>query len=142
MKTAKVRYIIAAAALAVAAANASAQTYKAEIPLSFSAGQTGMLPGAYQIDVNTSEGGTVLVRLRNVDANRSIMLIAGVRSDAPKAWLAAGKPLLAFECTEGACTLGRIFDGRDTTAYNFPHASPHRGESKVALIMLTPAKSE
>jgi hypothetical protein len=142
MKTAKVRYIIAAAALAVAAASASAQTYKAEIPLSFSAGQTRMLPGAYQIDVNTSEGGTVLVRVRNVDANRSIMLIAGVKSDAPKAWVKAGKPVLAFDCIEGACTLGRMWDGLDTTAYNFPHASPRHGESQVALITLTPAKSE
>ncbi len=142
MKTAKVRYIIAAAALAVAAASASAQTYKAEIPLSFSAGQTRMLPGAYQIDLNQSEGGAVLVRVRNVDANRSIMLIAAVKSDAPKAWVKAGKPLLAFECTEGACTLRRIWDGRDTSAYDFPHASPRHGEGQVALITLTPAKSE
>ena len=52
MKSSTIRTMIAAAALAVAAGTASAQTYKAEIPVSFRAADKLMLPGSYEVKVN------------------------------------------------------------------------------------------
>ncbi len=51
MKTLTMHSVVAVAALAVAAVSASAQTYKAEIPMAFHAGANALPAGTYKLDV-------------------------------------------------------------------------------------------
>jgi len=135
MKTATLRTMIAAAALAVAAGTASAQTYRAEIPLTFRAGNTTMLPGAYRINTKLA-GGSVVVYFSNMDTHQNVILLSGPSEDVPKAWKDKALPVIAFECTEGSCTASKLWAGPGESAYDLPQGS-HKGEAKIALVTLT-----
>ncbi|HKE26473.1 MAG TPA: hypothetical protein VKB88_29165 [Bryobacteraceae bacterium] len=142
MKSSTMRMMIAAAALAVAAGVASAQTYKAEIPLAFRAGNKVMQPGAYDVRVSLGATGIASVTIQNRDANSTVLLVPTYGSDAPKRWREAGKPVFAFECAEGQCMLRTFWTGTDLPTYKFPgHIAP-KSDKEVAELLVTLVKSE
>jgi hypothetical protein len=131
MKRSLTHLMVTAAALAVAAGMASAQTLKADIELTFRAGSTVMQPGQYVVTVD-SQSRTVW--FHNLDTKQSVIL-APIGDDAPKAWVAAAKPVVAFSCgEEGKCTLTGMWDGRDSYAYKF--LSPRAHNEKVAQVLI------
>jgi hypothetical protein len=138
MKSSMMKVMIAAAALAVVAGSASAQTYKAEIPLTFKAGNAVMAPGAYRVDVS-SDG--VLLRLRNTDTHSAVVVLIQPGGDVSKAWRTSGKPVFAFSCAESSCSLTRMWNGRDSSDYRFSATGNTRGE-KVAELLVTLEKAE
>ena len=117
MKNSTMNLMIAAAALVVAAGSASAQTFKAEIPMFFRVGETFLEPGPYQIKVAT--GTSTQVSVLNLDTHRSVLLIPGSKTDAPKGWRKEGRPKIGFECSGSTCTLNRLWDGQNSLAYAF-----------------------
>ncbi len=142
MKTLTMRWMIAAAALAVTAGGASAQTFKAEIPLSFRVGKMLMLPGSYRISVETGSASEI-VYVHNLDTQSTVVLLAGVKSDAPKAWRQEGKPMIGFECVGDLCALRRLWNGQDTFAYGFRgRALPPGEDRRAAVVRLTPVKAD
>lgn len=119
MKTLTMRSMMAAV-LAVVAGTGSAQTYKAEIPMSFRAGETPMSPGSYILQVVTTLTGTAHVNVRAADGRSAAMLMPIPGSDIPKAWHKQGKAQIGFDCRDGSCTLARFWNGLDDSAYEFP----------------------
>lgn len=133
MKSSMARLMIAATALVVAAGTVSAQTYKAEIPMAFRAAGKLMTPGSYEIRLSQNSA-TEVVYVRNTEANSAVVLLAQVKTDAPKAWRQAGDPKLAFACTGSECSLRRMWNGSDTFAYDFP--SPRKSAGNLAAVRL------
>lgn len=141
MKSLTHRLMIAAAALAVAAGSALAQTrtYTAEIPHAFQAGKTQMQSGSYVFKVEP-QGGNSVVAVSNLDTNKKIYLLPSAGTDAPKAWTQAGKPMVALECADGQCALRSLWDGHSTGVYRFAAPKPVRETRFVSmLIPLNPA---
>lgn len=137
MKSSTMRLMIATAALAAVAGCASAQTYKAEIPVSFRAANTLMLPGSYEVRVAPGYSGIPQVFVRNLDDRKQVVMIAGNGGDVPKAWQSAGKPVFAFECVDGRCVLRNMWNGSDSSTYRFPGSITPHGESKVAEVIVS-----
>ena len=142
MKTLTMRLMVAAAALAAVAGGASAQTYKAEIPVTFRAGDKLMLPGSYELRVDRSLAGIPQVFVRNLDKNTAIAFVARPGRDAPKAWQAAGNPMIAFECADGRCVLRSLWTGYETATYTFPGSITPGGDSKMAVMLVTLTHAE
>jgi hypothetical protein len=100
------------------------ESYKAEVPISFSVGKTQMTPGSYSFRVENNSGNRV-VTVQKADGSVSAMLMpfAG-GSEPPKAWQTAGNPKISFNCLEGdsgrTCTLAKLWNGRDGFTYDFP----------------------
>ncbi len=141
MKSLTHRLIIAAAALAVAAGSAFAQThtYTAEIPHAFQAGKTQMQSGSYRFKVEP-QGGNSVVTVRNLDTNQKIYLLPSAGTDAPKAWTRAGKAVIALDCAAGQCALRSMWDGHSSGVYRFAAPKPVRETRFVSmLIPLKPA---
>ena len=139
------RMMIAAATLVVAAGAASAQTMKAEIPFTFRAGPGGtvMEPGTYNVTRITRQSTPPLFRLSEVDARHPILLMPGAAGDAKKAWQAAGKAVLYFECTANNCALAAIWEGADAPAYEIRKPKMGKDEPvRVALVEMRAEKSE
>ena len=127
--------LIAAAALMVAAGNAPAQSLKAEIPFSFRAGGAMMNAGSYQVVTNPYGFGTPMIRLYNENDHKSAILPV-MQSDAPKEWVASGKPKISFECIEGRCSLARVWkEGRDALHVDAPRRDP-RTVGAIQIITL------
>jgi len=141
MKNSTMRMMVAAAALTVAAGVVSAQTYKAEVPLAFRAGDKLMQPGAYNVQV-TLTSGIAHVMVRNEDNGATAILVPTYGSDAPKAWRAAGKPVFAFECIDDHCMLRTLWSGSDLATYRFPGKIGTRSDKQVAEVLVTLVKSE
>jgi hypothetical protein len=136
MNTNTVKMMIAAAALVVAAGSASAQSFKAEVPVAFKVGNKTMAPGSYDIRMTeTGAGATIVVRNRN--ENTAAVLIPNVKGDAPKAWQEAGDPKLAFGCSDGTCTLRSIWNGSDSFAYKLPAPKAARDLASVRTEIVT-----
>jgi len=143
MKKLTTRFMIATAALVVAAGAASAQTMTAAIPFEFRAGDQVMAPGTYRVDVSRATGSPIF-RLLNVDSGGSAALIAQAPQDPQKAWIAEGSPKLAFACTSGSCALAEIWDGASSHyAYTF-HGSKLGKDETASLreISMQPGKGE
>ncbi len=121
MNTTTMRTMIAAAALMVAAGSASAQTFKAEIPMAFRVSNKTMAPGSYDLRLTRGVAGMMLV-VYNRTTRSSAALVPSVTADPPKAWRAAGDAKIAFVCSDGACSLRELWDGFGTDAYRFPAA--------------------
>jgi len=142
MKTWTMLSMIAVAALTVAAGSASAQTYKAEIPMAFRAGRSVLAPGAYNFEVQISAAGHGVLMIRRSDTKLVAIVLPTAGSDAPKAWRDAGNPILAFECVGHDCTLRQLWSGQGLTAFNFParKLSPAAAErASVITFALTRA---
>ncbi|HEV2447072.1 MAG TPA: hypothetical protein VGS58_14170, partial [Candidatus Sulfopaludibacter sp.] len=124
-----------------AAGSASAQDYRAKVPMGFSIGTADMTPGPYQILVKTG-GGSPLVVFRNLATHNSAILVASVRSDAPKAWRREGKPLIVFTCVQGKCAVAKLWDGLATSAYQFPAPKLRGAEAERASITIALTKAD
>ncbi len=139
MKTLTMRSMIAVAALAVAAGSASAQTYRAEIPMAFRAGNKVMEAGAYDFSVTLKGGGQEILMVSSRATNRMALLMPIQGDDAPAAWKKAGTAVISFECFGRVCTLRQLWDGNKPYTYAFPsHKLPasetNRAEVNVPLI--------
>jgi hypothetical protein len=127
MKTTTMRTMIAAAALVVAAGSASAQTYKADVPVAFQVGSKVMAAGSYSVRlIDNSVGKTVIVY--NRATNTSAALVSSVKTDTPKSWLAAGNPVITFDCVDSVCRLGKLWTGSDSFAYRLSTPKAPNGD--------------
>ncbi len=140
MKTNLTRWMIAAAALAVAAGSASAQTYNAEVPLSFHVGSRMMVPGTYQVRLSTSGIASVVVYNRNTRSS-AILLPIG-KADVSKAVREGARPVISFECSGGNCAMSRLWDGSDSFAYIFPALKTKAGEPRAEVVTLQLTKAD
>ena len=143
MKNFTMRLTFAVATLAAAALSASAQTYKADVPMAFSAGGKRMPAGTYAFVVSTGATVHPVVTVRNQASSQAAVIMALPGSDAPKAWRDAATPKIGFECAAGACSLAKLYDGRDISAMKFatPKVSPAQKE-RMASITLSLARTE
>ncbi len=141
MKTNLTRWMIAAAALAVAAGSASAQTYNAEVPLSFHVGGKLMTPGDYQMRISDS-GAIKAVIVYNRDTRSSAILLAAGRADVAEAMRKRGHAAITFECSGGNCALSRLWDGDNAFAYTFPALKTKAGEPRAEVVTLTLTRAD
>ena len=107
MTTTTLRTMIAVAALAVAAGSASAQTYRAEVPMAFQAGGKTLAAGSYEVRMGSGAVGQMIV-IYSPATKTSAALVSVVRADAPKDWLAAGSPWIRFEQAGRVCSLRNL----------------------------------
>jgi len=127
MKSFKLHYVLAAAALTAVASTASAQILKAEIPFSFRTGQTLMAPGAYEVKMPS--GGVPYLILRNTDTGKSSMVV--FRN--PEYWSAqSGDPRLTFTCAASRCALQQVWPGGGAPGYTLPAPKLASGEAAIA----------
>jgi len=143
MKTLTTHCLFAVAALVAAAGSASAQNYKAEIPMAFRAGNKVMEPGSYDLKVVSQYTGHDYILIYNRTTASTAMLLPISGPDAPKAWTKAGNPLISFTCAGHACTLSRFWDGRDSATYEFPaHKLPKAEVDRVAIVTVAVTKAD
>ena len=136
------RMMIAAATLVVAAGAASAQTMKAEIPFTFRANGAVMAAGTYRVTLSQTSGVPVLYFF-NHEAKRAAIALAQSRNDPPKAWQAAGNPMLSFRCGAKVCSLAGVWSGSGSPAYSFAAPKLDKNESThVALVVLRTSNSD
>jgi len=137
------RLMVAAATLVAAAGAASAQTLKAEIPFTFRANGKVMTAGAYRVTVSRMSAGTPILYIRSNEGHDAALARPQAPYDAPKAWQAAGKPVLSFACGEKLCSLTGVWTGDQAPAYNF--SAPKLGSdepTRVALVVLRTEKGD
>src|SRR6185436_4661030 len=108
--------MFATAALLASAATGSAQSMKAEIPFAFHAGDARMQPGTYQVTLKGNNGIPRLTLYNHDDRRSAVTLSQSV--DRPTRTAASSNVILTFECTEGRCSLAKLWDGSDAM-YNF-----------------------
>jgi hypothetical protein len=120
MKSLMMRLTIAAAALAAVAGSASAQTYKARIPMAFRAGDKVLAAGSYEFVVTSSATGHQVIWVRSAKSSNSALLVPVLGSDASKEWQSEGTPKIAFECLGSSCSLRRFWKAEDTSTLEFP----------------------
>ena len=142
MNTSTSRLMIAAAALAVAAGSASAQSLKAEIPFAFHTTHAAMSPGTYVITTNNWSGRQV-VMLRNADTGKAVMLTQHVDAYLPAAQLYSGVPKLTFTCAGRACVLRELWKGGGSHGLRFVGPKLPPGEdARIAEVALTVVKAD
>jgi hypothetical protein len=135
MKTLMTNTMLAVAALTVAAGSAAAQTYKAEIPMAFRTSNAVMAAGTYQFSVVSKSNGKPVLVIRNVTSHASAMVVSNAGSDAPKAWRAAGKPVVSFACSGKTCSLSGLWDGDSVSTLKFPVAKLPAAETERASVV-------
>ena len=141
MKTNFTRWMIAAAAVAAAAGSASAQTYVAEIPLSFHVQNKLMVPGTYRVHIARA-GSAEVVEVYNTDVRATGILLPVRKGDASKAWRETGRPVISFECNGGVCALNGLWDGASETAYGFPGLKLPPGDKRMAQVTVPLTKAD
>jgi hypothetical protein len=142
MKTLTMNTMIAVAALTVAAGSAAAQSYKAEIPMSFRAQGAVMAPGAYEFHVVSTSGQT-LVSMRSVANKSGMTLLSFPGSDVPKAWQAAGRAVVSFVCYGRTCSLRSLWDGRGASTIELPvRKLPAAEAERASIVTLSLAKAD
>src|SRR5215469_11165447 len=129
MKSMTTKWMMVAAALAIATGAASAQTLKAEIPFAFRAGDKVMTPGTYTVRVERH-----FVILSNYETEQHSILPSGVPGDPSKAWVAKGKPVMTFACAVSRCELASLWPGSGATAMSYPHRRLGRDETASVII--------
>jgi hypothetical protein len=128
----------AAAVLMMTAGVASAQTLmNAEIPFAFSVGNHVVEPGTYRVGIVPGFSSNAVLRVQNVQAKNSVMVLPQSSADAPRKWIASGLPRLGFDCSTGACVLMKVWFGRDY-AYQLHPPKTKGGEMLLTEIVLTP----
>jgi len=143
MKSFTTRMMIAVAALAVAAGTASAQTYKAEIPMAFHAGNKAMTAGSYDLRMVRGISGHPFVAVQNVNTKATAVLLPVLGPDAPKAWVEAGNPRITFECVDGSCSLRKLWNGRDAAVYQLPARKLRPAEvERIAVVTVGLTKAD
>ena len=143
MKTLTMHSLVAVAALAVAAVSASAQSYKASIPMAFHAGDKTLAAGTYKLDVVSSNHGNPIFTISNTASGRGAFLVTSSGADAPKAWRKAGLPVLSFDCLGETCTLRQLWNGSASATYVFPgHKAPAAEKERMASITVVLTKGD
>lgn len=136
MKTTYGRLIVAAIALTVGAAAASAETMTADITFPFRAGGKVMPPGSYTVRVKDAD---TMVILSNFAARESVVLLP-YRGGAAKKRGAEAVPVLTFRCSTGRCELTQLWTGGENDVLSFPHRSLGKDEqASTVLIQMTRA---
>ncbi len=139
MNTTTMRTLIAAAALVVAG-TASAQTFKAEVPMAFQVAGKTMNPGTYEIRMKDNGNGEVIA-LYSRGSGSSALAVAGVTADAPKAWREAGLPKIAFENHGGTYLLRTLWTAEGVEAHQFTvPKTPNGVISRTELVTLAMVK--
>jgi hypothetical protein len=135
MKKLTTRFMIATAALLVAAGAASAQTMTAPIPFVFRVGGRVMEPGTYRVDFSRSSGAPI-IRLLNSHSGEQATVLGQIPVDPQKAWTDSGEGRLVFECTIGRCALAELYIGSGSHAYKVWH--PKLGKDEEAVLTEIP----
>lgn len=142
MKSLTTRWMFVVVALAATAVSASAQTYKAEIPMAFHAGSKWMEPGSYDFVVTTSYSGATTVLIRSQATKDSTLVVPVPGSDASKAWRAEGTPKISFGCFGHDCSLRELWTAQGVTAYQFVAPKHAADLERMAAITLTLTRTE
>jgi hypothetical protein len=136
------RSMFAVAALAVAAVSASAQTYKAQVPVTFQVAGKTMGAGSYTLRVSNTDGHP-LVTVRNETTQHSAVLVGSPGSDAPKAWRDGGSPVITFQCLGNNCALAKMWNGQSVSTYAFPGLKVKAADAeRIASITVMLVKGE
>jgi hypothetical protein len=125
MKTLTTNLMIAAAALAVAAGTASAQTIKADVPFAFQSGRTAMPAGTYTVSMDSARG---IVNIHSGDGAAHVALLTTSRIGEGK----DSDPKLVFSCVAGSCTLSQAWSGQQGVNYSF--ATPKVSNRNAVLL--------
>jgi hypothetical protein len=134
--------MITAAALAVAAGSASAQSLKADIPFTFHTANATMSPGTYVITVQYSAGRQFLL-MRNADTGAGAMLTQYVDAVASKAMEWDNTAKLTFECARRACVLRELWKGGGSGGFQFLGPKlPRNEDTHIAEVALTGMKTD
>ena len=144
MKNLTTKIVIAAAALVAVAGAASAQTLEAKIPFAFRASGKVLPPGTYRVQTDRASWGVPLIIIRGENPGQQVIAVSFVNADARKAWTAAGKAVLSFQCGVGRCALSEVWMGEfGTPAYQFRVPRLGKDEPRsVAEIVMRPVKAD
>jgi hypothetical protein len=125
MKSFTTKWMIAAAALVVAAGTASAQVAIANVPFSFRAGNTVMAAGTYRVDMD-GPGGLLWIRGEDSRYKAFVMPAARIEGGTP------GDAKLVFECGIGRCALIQAWSGVPGRALQFNR--PNLGKDEAGYL--------
>jgi hypothetical protein len=136
MKNTCGRLIMAAIALTVGAAAASAQMMTADITFPFRAGGKVMPAGSYTVRVKDTD---TMVILSNFAARESVVLLPYKGGEAKKRG-AEAVPVMTFRCSTGRCELTQLWTGGEAAVLAFPHRSLGKDErASTVLIQMSRA---
>jgi len=137
------KLMIAAAAMAVAACAASAQNLKAEIPFTFRVNGAVMAPGMYSVTISYGKIGVPMLYLHTWEGNHAALARAESPHDVPRAWQAAGSPVLSFECGGSVCALVDAWGGYGQPAFHFSTPWLGRDEPvRKAVVVMRPVAGD
>jgi len=125
----------AAAAIAMAATTASAQTLKAEVPFPFNVSGARMQAGSYSVKWNSNPQ---MIEIYGVDTHRGALAMPQ-SADRPVGARNVDA-VLTFACTEGHCVLASVRDNA-ANVYNFP-AGKKTSETHIATVILKSDRTE
>jgi hypothetical protein len=128
------KWMIAAAAAAVVAGSASAQSLRADVPFAFETGTSTLQAGTYSI--HTSPNGVVY--WRNLDTNNGAMTKSMGPQDANREW--KDTPRVVFECADGRCALQTLYTADGNPALRFYGLKSKTGDTHIAMVPLTVVK--
>src|SRR5205085_2173828 len=92
---------------------ASAQSMKAEIPFYFSAGDAGLAPGTYRLEIRGTNSGTQLIQLTSADQGKSVLVLVQGRMNLSTSERQNLSPTLSFNCVGVRCELAAIWTRPD-----------------------------
>jgi hypothetical protein len=134
--------MLAAAACTIAAGSAAAQTYQAEIPFTFRAGNSTLAPGRYAITVSHMTVGKFLM-VRAMDTRKSILLQLNGATGERRGESGAMDARLRFECGASRCALKSMWVGGYQGSYTFPTPALGRNETaRIETVELARAKAD
>jgi hypothetical protein len=130
--------MLAAAALTAAAAGASAQSMKADIPFAFHAGNSLMAPGVYDVKLELNSR---YVSLRHTDTGKAVIAMYISEAHPLAKWQAEKRPRIRFDCAGARCVLRQMWPGADNRALSFHGPGAGREEPiRSAEVPLTKVK--
>jgi hypothetical protein len=131
------KWMMAAAAMAVVAGGASAQTtLKAEVPFAFRTAGGRLDAGSYEMLVKDK-----IICLRNVGTKKTTMARVAYPLDIRKEWKNdLDVPRIAFECAGSDCGLLAIYAGDRSPALGFDGLRGKHHEAQIAMVPLTVVK--
>jgi hypothetical protein len=134
---------LAVAAVLAAAASASAQTYRAQIPMSFHVGEKLLAAGNYEFRMQTTVSGGSEIVVRNPTSRTGAILFAYRGDAAPLSWQTAGNALLAFDCAGTNCALTTLYPGNDAATLSVPvRKLPAAEREKMAALTVPLTKAD
>ncbi len=139
MKKMAMTSMMAAAAMAIAAGSASAQTMKADIPFTFRVAGAVMQPGTYHVQAAQNVSARYMI-LRNAETGASTPVLYAF--DVPsKETEARGKAMVQFDCAGTTCVLRGLWKGAGFPMYRI--AGPRLGrDAQTAQVFMTVVKTD